>query len=327
MGRGVAAGVGLALAMAACASHATPPTQSPEQLLAAGVQSLMALQSVQVSGSFTVDGSTGSVQASILRNASVSGVLNLDEADSPFIAIGGYTYYETLAPFVVAGFPSLEALAASLRGPPWFNTAGSPAAAAAVQLLSEDALRTTFLSGHTHLTQTMGKDSRGRSAIRLTDASGSIFLATASPHNILEITTAAHYLLGSFSAVDIYFDAFDAPVTVAIPAHVVTPDLVHMPPYFFIVSVDSKSCTSSGCALTAVVGSEAGSGTATVTITVTDAAAGKLASCVTTVVVATYSATPTASCHAHGSAWANWWNNIGGTYYFHASVLHPAYNS
>ncbi|MFI5287462.1 MAG: hypothetical protein ACHQ4F_14225 [Candidatus Dormibacteria bacterium] len=168
---------------------------------------------------------------------------------------------------------------------------------------------------------------RGRSAIRLTDAAGSIFLAPARPHNILEITTAVHYLVGSFSAVDIYFDAFDAPVTVAIPAHVVTPDLVHMPPYFFIVSVDDKSCNSSGCAGTAVVGSEAGSGTATVTITVTNAAGGRLASCVATVIVATYSATPTASCHIHGSAWANWWNNIGGTYYVDASVLHPAYNS
>jgi hypothetical protein len=71
--RRVAAGVGLVLTMAACASKPTAPSVSPSQLLAAGVQSLMALQSTQVEGSFTVDGLDGSVQASMLRNGNASG--------------------------------------------------------------------------------------------------------------------------------------------------------------------------------------------------------------------------------------------------------------
>jgi hypothetical protein len=325
--RSVAAGVGLVVALAACASKATAPSVSPSQLLAAGVQSLMALQSSQVSGAFTVDGLDGSVQASMLGNGNASGTLTLDGADSPFVSAGGATYFETLAPFVTAGFPSLVTLAASLKGPPWYRTGGSASAAAVLALLSPRLVQSTFLSGRTHLTQTSGKDSHGRAGIRLSDASGSVVLATSTPHNILEITTAPHYLVGRFSDVDIIFDAFNSAATVAIPTHFVTPDLVHMPPYFYISSVDAHGCGSGGCTLTAVVGSEAGSGTATVTMTISNSSGGRLATCTTTVVVAVYSATPTASCHAHGAAWTNWWNNIGGTYTFDATVLHPAYNS
>jgi hypothetical protein len=325
--RSVAAGVGLALAMAACASQPTTPPMSPNQLLASGVQSLMALESTHVEGSFTVDGLDGSVQASILRNGNAAGTLTLDGADSPFVTAGGSTYFETLAPFVTAGFPSLASLAARLKGPRWYQTAGASSAAALLALLSASALQSTFLSGRTHLTRTSSKDSHGRAGIRLSDSLGSVVLAASTPHNILEITTAPHYLVGRFSGVDLVFDAFDSPVTVAVPSDFVTPDSAHMPPYFYIVSVDLRNCSSSGCNASAVVGSEVGSGTATVTITIRNSAGGRLAMCTTTVVVATYAATPTAACRARGLAWTNWWNNSGGSYSADAAVLHPAYNS
>ena len=274
--RRVAVGVGLVLAMAACASKPTVPSVTPSQLLAAGVQSLMALQSTQVEGSFTVDGLDGSVQASMLHNGNASGTLTLDGADSPFVSADGATYFDSLAPFVTAGFPSVATLAASLKGPPWFRTGGSASAAAVLAILSPGLLESTFLSGRTGLTRTSGKDSHGRAGIRLSDASGSVVLAASTPHNILEITTAAHYLVGRFSDVDIIFDGFNSPVTIAIPTDYVTPDLVTMPPHFYISSVDAHGCNSAGCTLTAVVGSDAGSGTATVTMTITNSSGGRL---------------------------------------------------
>ncbi|MFZ0181287.1 MAG: hypothetical protein WAL84_15685 [Candidatus Dormiibacterota bacterium] len=325
--RSVAVGVGVAVAMAACGSQPTAPSVTPSQLLAAGVQSLMARQSTQVEGSFTVDGLDGSVQASMLHNGNASGTLTLDGADSPFISANGATYFASQAPFVTAGFPSVASLAANLKGSPWFHTDGSASAAAVLALLSPGPLQSTFLSGRTGLTRSSGKDSHGRAGIRLSDASGSVVLAASTPHNILEITTATHYLVGRFSDVDIIFDAFNSPVTVAVPTDYVTPDLVNMPPHFYTSSVDAHGCSSAGCTLTAIIGSDAGSGTATVTMTITNSSGARLATCTTTVVLAIYRATPTASCHARSAAWANWWNNIGGTYTFDATVLNPAYNS
>lgn len=263
----------------------------------------------------------------MLHNGNASGTLTLDGADSPFVSANGATYFASQAPFVTAGFPSVASLAANLKGSPWFHTDGSASAAAVLALLSPGPLQSTFLSGRTGLTRSSGKDSHGRAGIRLSDASGSVVLAASTPHNILEITTATHYLVGRFSDVDIIFDAFNSPVTVAVPTDYVTPDLVNMPPYFYISSVDAHGCNGAGCTLTAIVGSEAGSGTATVTLTITNSSGKRLAACTTTVVLALYRATPTASCHAGGAAWTNWWNNIGGTYTFDATVLNPAYNS
>ena len=61
------------------------------------------------------------------------------------------------------------------------------------------------------------KDESGRAATRLTNSTGSIYLAAASPHNILEITTPMNLLVGNFSNIDLVFNEFNAPVTVTIP--------------------------------------------------------------------------------------------------------------
>jgi hypothetical protein len=161
----------------------------------------------------------------------------------------------------------------------------------------------------------------------LTDSAGSVYLAPSSPHNVLEVKTAAHYLAGRFSAVDFTFNEFNAPVTVTIPTNVVIPDTTHMPGYFNMKSVDLTNCNSTGCTAKGVVQSEAGSGTAAVTFIITNDAGAKLASCTTSVAVASYTATPTATCHAHGAPWAHFWDmENGATYTLRGTVANPDYS-
>ncbi len=113
-------------------------------------------------------------------------------------------------------------------------------------------------------------------------------------------------------------------MTVTVPTDPVTPDIASMPPYFYVVSVNFGVCNDTGCTGKAVIETQAGSGTATVTLTITNPAHKTLAKCITTV-KASYSAGTTATCRAHGSGWANFWDNIGGTYYFDAVVANPYY--
>jgi hypothetical protein len=324
MKRAIAGAAGLALAMAGCATQAAEPTVSPAQLLAAGSHALTALKSSQVTGTFTLDGLGGSILASILQNGDITGTLTIGGSQGPFIYAGGYTYFQSLA-FVSSELPaSLAALAANLKSQPWWRSSGSTEAAAAIKLITPGGLRSTLLSGRAHMTEKAGEDASGRAATELTDSTGSIFVAAASPHNILEITTPVNLLVDNFSNIDFIFNEFNAPVTVTIPTNPVTPDIASMPPYFYVVSVKFGVCSDTGCTGRAVVETQAGSGTATVKLTITNPANKALASCTTTV-RASYSAGTTATCRAHGSGWANWWDNIGGTYYFDAVVANPYY--
>ena len=326
MTRRITGGVCVSLAIAGCATHAAATTASPAQLLAAGSHALVALKSTQVTGTFTIDGMGGSVLASILQNGDVTGTLNIGASESPFVYAGGTTYFQQLATFVTSGFPDLADLAGRVKSEPWWRTPGSAEAVAVIKLITPGGLQSALLSGRSHMTQKAGKDASGRAATRLTDSTGSIYLEPASPHNILEITTPMNLLVGNFSNLDLIFNEFNTPVTFNVPTNVVTPDVASMPPYFYIVSVKFGVCSGSGCTGNAVVETQAGSGTASVKLTITNAANKVLASCTTTV-KASYSAGSTATCRAHGSGWENWWDNIGGTYYFDGTVANPDYTS
>ncbi len=325
--QGVAGAVCVGLFATGCTGSSAPPSPTPGHLLADATSDLLALQSVQLTGHFTIDQTAGSVRAWMLRDGDGSGLLTLAGASSNYVETGGHSYFESLVPFVTSQFPSLETLAASVKGPPWYRTTGSPAAAAVVQLITPHELLTTFLSGRSRLTQTKGKDSRGRAATLLSDAAGTVFVAASSPHAILEIKTAPHYLAGSFSNLDMVFDDRNAPVSVAIPTKYVIPDLVHMPPHFYISSFDFKSCNSAGCTLTAVVQADAGSGEARVSLSIASTAGERLGACTATTTLPTYFASETAACRIHGAAWTAWWNAGVGHSTITAVVANPDYYS
>src|SRR4029077_19358503 len=284
MARSVAAGVFLAMAIAGCASQSPPSQTTPSQLFAEGTRALGTLHSTEVQGTFTIDQMGGTVHASYLQDGDITGALSLGGESSVFVVSNHTTYFANPASFVTTQLSSLPNLARQLKGQDWWRTAGSAPAAAIVKLLSADEIGSTFLAGRNHLTQTNSKDSRGRAAFQLHDAAGSVFISVARPHEILEITTAGHYLAGDFSAVDLVFDNFNSRVTVAAPASYVTPDLADMPPHYSIQSVNFGTCNGAGCIVTAVVQGDAGSGADTVTLTVWGTR--QLAACTVTVVLA-----------------------------------------
>jgi hypothetical protein len=317
----------LAIAIAACGGNGSSSSGSPTQLLADGAKALTALQSEQVTGTFTIDSINGSLQASVLHNGEISGTINLGDSESPFVYIAGTTYWETLATFVLSTFPTeIGTLAQLIKGQPWWQTTGSTEAAAVIQLLRPGGLQSAFLTGRSGLTESQGKDSTGRAATVLTDSEGSVYIANASPYNVLEVKTAAHYLAGRFSALDFTFNEFNAPVTVTAPTDFLIPDVTHMPGFFYVKGVDLKDCNSSGCTASAVVQPEAGSGMTTVTLTISDSAGAKLAVCTDTVDVPSYTSTPTAQCRAHSAAWTDWWDTANGaTYTVVGTINNPAY--
>jgi hypothetical protein len=320
----LAAAVSLALSACASQSLAKPASSSP--LFAMATRSLLTLQSTQVKGTFSIDQTGGVISASILLNGDVTGALTLSGESSLFVVASHTAYFANPASFVTSQLSSLPNLARQLKGQHWWRTPGSAPAAAVVQVLSLEGLNSTFLAGRNHLTDTKGDDSSGRAAYQLRDSAGSIFISTSLPHEILEIKTANHYLAGNFSNVDLVFDNFNAPVTVAPPTSSVIPDLADMPAYFHIQSVDFGTCNASGCVVKAVVQGDAGSGKDTVTLTLW--AGRQLAACTATVVLVHYYDTKTASCHAGGSAWTNWWNNTSsGSYEVRGTVVNPAYAS
>jgi hypothetical protein len=325
--QGVSGAVCIGLFATGCAGSSAPPSTTPGHLLADGTSELLALQSVQLTGHFMIDQTEGSVRAWMLRDGDSSGLLTLGGESSNFVEAGGNSYFESLVSFVTSQFPSLEALASSVKGPPWYRTTGSQAAAAVVQLITSNQLLATFLGGRPRLTQKNGKDSRGRAAILLSDAAGTVFVAAASPHAILEVTTAAHYLAGSFTNLDLVFDDRNAPISVAVPTKYVIPDLVHMPPHFYIQSYDFKSCNSTGCTLTAVVQADAGSGVASVSLSIASTTGERLGACTAVTTLPTYFASETAACRIHGAAWTAWWNAGVGHSTITAVVANPDYYS
>jgi hypothetical protein len=278
-----------------------------------------------VKGTFAIDQTGGVVSASILQSGDVTGALTLGGDSSLFVVANHTTYFANPVSFVTTQLSTLPNLARQLKGQHWWRTPGSAPAAAVIHLLSSATLSSTFLAGRNHLTQTQGKDSRGRAAYLLRDSAGSIFISTARPHEILEITTAGNYLAGNLSGVDLVFDSFDSSVTVTVPTSFVTPDLADMPPYFHIQSVNFGTCNGSSCIVNAVVQGDAGSGAAIVTLTLW--AGRQLAVCTSSVVLAHYYDSKTARCHAGGPAWTRWWNGSGGSYEVRGTIANPAYSS
>jgi hypothetical protein len=316
------------LVLAGCTGQSSPPSTSPSQLLADGTRALDSLTSVQVTGTFTIDQTSGAVTALILRNGDVSGSLTLGATSSNFVLVDGTTYFQSLASFVLFQFPSsVIPWATSVKGPPWWKTPGTPAAAAVVQLLSLESLTSTFLSGQSRLTQTQGKDSRGRASVELSNAGGSVFIATSQLHQVLEIKTAPGFAAGGFTGVDLVFDDFNAPTTIAVPTDVVIPDLADLPPHFYIASVGYSDCGSSGCNLKAVVKADAGNGTEKVTLTIADTGGELLGTCTTSVTLPAYTATHTAMCRVGGRTWTAWWDRGVGKSTIHADVANPDYYS
>jgi hypothetical protein len=319
----------LAAAIAACGSSAGPPPESPAQLLASSRQTLQALKSFHVTGTFAVDQVSVLMTATVIQNGDASGTLTVGNEIAKFLMVSRVTYFDTFNSFVRAPLdPSLADVAARLIGQHWWRTSGSPPVAASLQVLNSGVLSTAFFSGRNQLTQTAVKDSRGRPASKLTDSAGSVFITTALPHQVLEITTAPNYLAANLSNVDLVFDAFNAPASVAAPASFVTPVRDGMPPFFHIQSFAlDGDCNRAGCPLKAVVQADAGSGAASVSLTVADSNGKTLATCTTSVTLASYSDAQTAKCFATGQSWTNWWNNVGGSFTYAASVANPAYNA
>jgi len=317
----------LLVALTACGQSSAP--ESPAQVLADGRQAFHALRSFHVSGTLTVNQSSGVIAATVLPNGDATGNLLLGSESANFVVLSRITYFDTLNSFVEA---SLDAstlyLVKHLKGQHWWRAPGSAPVATALQLLNPVSFSALFIAGRSQLTLTTEKDSRGRSGRKLDDTAGAVYIQGTPPHEILEVRSAPNYLAGGASSVDLVLDRFNVPATVAAPTSFVTPIWSQMPPYFFVDSVAfNGNCNASGCPLKAVIKASAGNGgPVAVSLWVYDENHKTLGTCGANVVLRDVWDSETATCRATGSAWTYYWNNSTSSVYGDANVANPDYN-
>ena len=324
--------VGAALvgaATSACGSQSTAGPQTPAQLLSSSELAFQKLHSFHVTGGFIVNSAGFYMAASVLHNGDATGSLTLLGETTNFVVANDASYFDTLNPFVTEGFgDAMLYLSGHLKGKHWWQIAPQGNLNTSLSLLRIDTDVAKFFTGRAHLTEKNGKDSRQRAAIKLSDGSINLFVATASPHQVLEISTAPHYLSDNLSQVDLVFDAFNATVNVVAPSGSVSPTPEGLPAFFILDSVEFHGdCNSVGCPVKADVSSEAGSGNASVHFTVSDANSRLLGACNATASVTVVSGMGTATCSASGAGWTRFYYGAGGTYSLHATIDNPAYTS
>ena len=326
-GLGVCVGA-VALIAAAC-GQGSSSTQTPAQILAAGAKAMQGLKSFHVSGAFEVNTESVILRASVRSSGESSGNIIVGPASANFVQSQGTLYLDTLNALATGGTDAgTLSIAMELKGTHWWQTPGGSNLSSALAVLQPSNYQTLFFGGRGALTQTATKDTRGRAAIKVSDGMVAVFLTPDATHNVLEITTAPHTLSLNLSNVDLVYDGFSAPVTVTPPPSPVTLTPEGLPPLFQITSIDSNGdCDSAGCPLKAGVTTLVGSGAGTIDFSVLDSGGSTLASCSAPVTVPSVGGSATASCKATGSAWTNWFYNIGGTYKSKAAPENPDYTT
>jgi hypothetical protein len=318
------------LGAAACGGVNAAAPQTPAQLLASSSKTFQKFSTFHVTGGFIV-GSSNDVflDETVLQVGDATGTLTIGSSTVDFVVAKQTSYFNALPAFVTAGIsdPVIAVLATRLIGMHWWQTSGSMPVSSALAFDKRSAYVDRFFSGRAKLTASPHKDSRGRSAIRLTDGSVTVFVATAAPHDVLEITTAPHYLAVDLSSVDLIFDKFNASATVTPPASFVTPTADQMPAFFHVNSLDfDGQCDRIGCPVKATVYADAGSGTAAVDFVVSDSNHHTLGTCKGRASVSAQGGTATARCRATGSRWTSFWYT-GGTYSVGATAENPDYST
>lgn len=316
--------VSVACLAAACGE---PATLTPDQALAAGKKAFQSLSSFHLSGTLTADSTSTLVKATVLSNGDASGTITLGADTSNFRIVSHAYYFDTLNPFVESSLNGdLAALATHLKGAHWWQAPPSHPIGSVLDFLSPTSFSVFFLSGRSHLSETTETGSHGR--WKLQDSSGTIYLASAAPHEVVEVKSAENYLVNGATNLDLSLSAFDQPATVALPAAFLSNLPQSFPPFFVVDSVEVKGeCNASGCVLTGMVRPAAGNGgSATVNFALLDKDHKQIGSCTTTASLKDFDDVKPVSCRAVGSGWTHFYYGGGGTYYVQGLANNPDYN-
>jgi len=316
----------LALGLTAAACGPSVASETPGQLLSDGAHALQGLKSFRITGGFAVNSVSVSLAANVRQDGDATGSLAITYDSASFVIAGHQLYFDRANPLVTTGLdPTVAELALRLKGQHWVQTPGSATVTSSLMLLKPDEYQRLFFSGRGPLTETPVKDSDGRAALKISDNSVSVLVSPKAPHNVLEITTAAHFLTLDLRSVDVIFENFNIPVSVSAPASSVPLTTAGLPPFFVVQSIDvDGTCSSSGCPMKADVASLAGTGTATVDFTLVDHGGQTLGTCGATVSIPAVGGTATARCRATGSGWTRFYYT-GGSYVTKAVAENPAY--
>lgn len=280
---------------------------TPAQLFSGAASSLDHLRTYRVSGGLYVGQDRVVMSADVMSDGDASGTIEVEDVSSNFIVAHGVSYFGTLSSAVAGAIdPSVEPILGRLH-PLWWQAPGSTAARAALAVVDARHFAAEFLSGRAGAVETTSHDRRNHPAIALTNTAGTVFVSTASTPQVLEVTSAPHYISSSsFTNVDLIVDHLNERLNVQAPAGALPlENLDALPRYFTIKVAAPTDCDINGCTVSATVTSAVGHGTSMAHLNLVTGAGDKLATCSTPVSIAAVGESAPVSCRAASSAWTN----------------------
>ena len=300
----VLTGFGLLLALSACDVLGLPATRALENG-AAGM--LSSARSFEVAGSYFESGVPWTIDLQIVR-PNVKHLVATSQGETVEAVLIGPDAYFRGQQFLarhMAGNPLGPSLAKAAGSSWWKEAAGL--APSLPELTDGAAFRATFL-GSAATQRTDHQPVGGLDAVELSGARADVFIASASPYQLLRVHLKKGVVVDGISDADLKYSNVDHDFKISAPTDVIDfGNLSTLPPIYTVISVDTSGC-GSPCVVSAKLknlgGMTGASAPSTITFAMNDAANGQaLGSCQSRVQTDVgYNATTTVSCTIAGQA-------------------------
>ena len=319
--RGLVAAAAALLAASACGLPFLE--KSADDYLRASLDAFSKAHTMKIAASFSVDGKRIQFDAEVVRPSSAKGTLTADGIQVEFVSSGGRTFLRGQR-YATAVKPQVGRAVGSR----WFVAPTADFQKGLEEIESPDTVR----SGWTGLKKSGTGKVNGFDVVRLTDRTGEVDVASASPYYMVRVTTAAgQKLAGGTSDLTIDVTRYDdSSISVEAPAdYIDLSDPKTLPARFQVVdsNVDHTDCGADGCRISGVLQNLDGPGTATATgTTYRSDGTTVLATCTVQVPQTAYLGAVTVGCKASSAAWQDYWLNSHEKFYYRMTVHNPGWD-
>ena len=275
-----------------------PTTRSLES---GAIGSLIAADSLEITGSYTEGTSQWSIDLQMSRPDSEHVTVTTSDVKLEAVTLGNDAYFrgqEFLSTHMGSDLASRSLVKAAGNGW-WKGSAGH--VPRLTDLTDGIAFRSTFLGqAVTQRTDHVSVD--GTDAVALSGARGEVFITAQAPYRVLRVRLKHGVVVDGIRDADLRFVNYNSEFGISAPADVIDfSNLTTLPPIYTVVSVDTSGC-SVPCVVSALLKNLGGplhaQAPSTITFTMTDMASRKvLGTCQSQVVPdVKYNATTTVTC-------------------------------
>jgi hypothetical protein len=287
--------------MAACSPPFGLGTASTRALENGAIASLTSSKSFEMTGSYTQDGVSWTVDLQKAGPAAQHISVSTSNMKLDAIILSDAAYFrgqQFLSEHM--GADPLSRNLVKVAGNSWWKGSSREAPQLA-DFTDGRAFGSSFLGPvATRRTDNVSVD--GVDAVELSSTRGDVFIASAQPYRLLRVRLGPLAVIDSIRGADLRYSNFDQDFQISAPSDVIDfTNLSTLPPVYTVISVDTSRCASP-CSLSATVknlgGLKGAQAPSTVTFSVTDSATGQVVgSCKSQVVPDVgFNATTTVSC-------------------------------